>query len=245
MALSQSTSTHSTSHSQLPTVSADHLASLKQPSPAIQESAANTIPSAVADTATSRSSFNDTLIRPASNYKYRQSIPSTTSTKQNRTGIFTLAALARGKTASAIASLSEPALRPRLSSSSLYRAEQSSPTSASHNSVSLPKSADSQASTRESTHLPRGSTHTLASTSSHSRTESLSSGTARRQSLFETNPPSQVYSNTASSTPAPIPPQGNYNKMHQTSSRLLRMTTDDRPFTRVCTVGNLEKWPLR
>jgi hypothetical protein len=31
-------------------------------------------------------------------------------------------------------------------------------------------------------------------------------------------------------------PQGNHNKMHQTSSRLLRMTSDDRPFTRVSTI---------
>jgi hypothetical protein len=53
--------------------------------------------------------------------------------------------------------------------------------------------------------------------------------------LLETDPPSQAYSNTATDTPAPITfgSQGNHNKMHQTSSRLLRMTSDDRPFTRV------------
>ena len=237
MALSQSTP--STSHSQLPTISPDHLISLKQqPSSTIKESTVYTSNSpAVFDNGSSPAGSPNRL---SNNYKHRQSTLSTSSSKQNRTGLFTLAALARDKTTNAIASLSEPSIRPRPSSSSLYRSAQSSPTSAthnssaSHNSSNFSRSGDSQASPRENTDLPRNST-TSSPTSLHTRTDTISSGTIQRQSLLETNPPSQAYSNTAADTPPPIAfvPHGNYNKMHQTSSRLLRMTSDDRPFTRV------------
>lgn len=46
-------------------------------------------------------------------------------------------------------------------------------------------------------------------------------------------PPSQPYNDTDPSQPAPVHVQRLSNKMHQTSSRLLRMTDDDRPFTKV------------
>ncbi|KAI7931735.1 hypothetical protein ACKVWC_004500 [Pyricularia oryzae] len=45
-------------------------------------------------------------------------------------------------------------------------------------------------------------------------------------------PPSQPYNDTDPSQPAPVHVQRLSNKMHQTSSRLLRMTDDDRPFTK-------------
>lgn len=47
------------------------------------------------------------------------------------------------------------------------------------------------------------------------------------------DPPSQPYSETDPNRPLPIRYSGKENKMHQTSSRLLRMTDDDRPFTKV------------
>jgi hypothetical protein len=47
------------------------------------------------------------------------------------------------------------------------------------------------------------------------------------------NPPSRPYSETDASQPAPIKFARSDPKMHQTSSRLLRMTDDDRPYTRV------------
>lgn len=47
------------------------------------------------------------------------------------------------------------------------------------------------------------------------------------------DPPSQPYSETDPSQPEPTIVSRPDNKMHQTSSRLLRMTDDDRPFTRV------------
>ncbi|KAK4134282.1 RGS-domain-containing protein [Trichocladium antarcticum] len=46
------------------------------------------------------------------------------------------------------------------------------------------------------------------------------------------DPPSQPYSETDPSHPEPTHISRLDNKMHQTSSRLLRMTDDDRPFTR-------------
>lgn len=46
--------------------------------------------------------------------------------------------------------------------------------------------------------------------------------------------PSQPYSETDPNRPPPIRLPRNDNKMHQTSSRLLRMTDDDRPFSKVC-----------
>lgn len=47
------------------------------------------------------------------------------------------------------------------------------------------------------------------------------------------DPPSQPYSKTDPTRPPPIHVTRQDNKMHQTSSRLLRMTDDDRPFTKV------------
>jgi hypothetical protein len=230
MALSQPAP--STSHSHLPQISVDRLDSLQTTPPTPKDRTVVQSSPALADAPSAGPILNDISNRQINNFKHRQSSPSTSSLKQNRSALFTFAALARDKTSNAIASLSEPSIRPRPSSSSLYRSAQSSPTSPSNNSNSLPRSADSQ------TSLDNTSTHNSNSTSpsslSHTRSETPSSVTLR-QSLLETDPPSQAYSNTATDTPAPIvlPAPGNYNKMHQTSSRLLRMTSDDRPFTRV------------
>lgn len=63
--------------------------------------------------------------------------------------------------------------------------------------------------------------------------------------LVPGTPPSQPYSETDPSHPEPthvsrLDTNSNNNKMHQTSSRLLRMTDDDRPFTKVsCAFADL------
>jgi len=235
---STSTST-STSHAQLPIIPPDSLTTTLQnqnqsPSfaPCISPPVASP-PSPLPGTASPFGTIsNDTVDRP----KHRQSALSTSSSKQSRSGLFTLAALARDKTTNVIASLSEPSVRPRISSNSLYRSAQNSPSSLlSYTSNS--KSSQSADSPVNATDLPQ--TITNSSTPSRTRTEPSVSSLTSRQSLLETNPPSQAYSNTASDTPAPITfvPHGNYHKMHQTSSRLLRMTSDDRPFTRVSCGG--------
>jgi len=230
MALSQPAP--STSHSHLPQVSVDRIDSLQTTPPAPKDRTIVQSSPALVDASSAGPILNDISNRQINNFKHRQSSPSTSSLKQNRSALFTFAALARDKTSNAIASLSEPSIRTRPSSSSLYRSAQSSPTSP-NNSNTLPRSADSQTSldTTSSTH---NSNSISPSSRSHTKSETPSSVTPR-QSLLETDPPSQAYSNTATDTPAPIvlPASGNHNKMHQTSSRLLRMTSDDRPFTRV------------
>ncbi|CAG8973827.1 hypothetical protein HYALB_00005572 [Hymenoscyphus albidus] len=153
------------------------------------------------------------------NYKHRQSVLSTTSPKKNRSSLFNLAAtLARDKTNNAIASLSKPSiLGDRKSSSSLYLSAQNLSTSSlTHPSIPISDTIESLATD------PRPSPHPHPTS------------IQQQQSLLETNPPSQAYSHTSTDTPASIAfvPAANSNKMHQTSSRLLRMTSDDRPFTR-------------
>ncbi|CZR62379.1 related to developmental regulator flbA [Phialocephala subalpina] len=231
---STSTST-STDQSQLPHISDEHLTPGKRPvsvslSPSHtskdpSSSTGRSVPS-LADSSPPASPQNGSILtdRQGNNSKHRQSTLSTTSSKQNRGGLFNFAALARDKTSSAIASLSEPALRNRQSSGSLYRTAQSSPVTETHNNNnSGGRSADSTGSGRVNSNSPKTG-FTPPQPNSHARTDSL----------LETDPPSQAYQNTASDTPPPIAfaPQTNYNKMHQTSSRLLRMTSDERPFTR-------------
>lgn len=55
---------------------------------------------------------------------------------------------------------------------------------------------------------------------------------------------SQPYTETDRSQPPPVLLPKVDNKMHQTSSRLLRMTDDDRPFTKVCHFSILIRFSL-
>ncbi|TVY29521.1 Developmental regulator, partial [Lachnellula hyalina] len=196
---------------------------------AAQEATVRIVPSTGA---VSTSTFNSPPLDPSTSPNppantlrhHRQSTQSTSLLKPNRAGILNFAALAKEKTTSAIASFSEPTPRNRPSSNSLYRSAQSSPTSPPPDLVSLPRSGEvSPQETPESFSLSTIPTTPPLQT----RTDTSSASSRFRQSLLETNPPSQAYSNTATNTPAP-----HLNKMHQTSSRLLRMTTDERPFTR-------------
>ncbi|KAG0649140.1 Developmental regulator flbA [Hyphodiscus hymeniophilus] len=187
---------------------------------------------ALPDTATLESSLTNTLNRPSINHKHRQSTQSTILSRQNRTALLTLAALAKDKATNAIASFSEPSIRSRHSSSSLYRSAQSSRTSSPNNSHTLPGSANSGRATDQR----QDSSATFLSPSTASRSDPTYSASplSQRQSLLQTYPPSQAYTDTAADTPPPIAfvPRRKSKKMHQTSSRLLRMTSDDRPFTR-------------
>ena len=233
MALSQPSP--SPAHLHLPQVSVDRRDTLSHQTtaPALQDNTVVQSSPILANPPSPTRTLNDLSNRPVNNLKHHQSTLSSSSSKQNRGTIFTLAALARDKTTNAIASLSEPSIRSRPSSSSLYRTAQNSPTSPSIHSHGLSRSADSQTSTQENSGS-RNSSTILSPTNTKTGTVNSSSA---RQSLLETDPPSQAYSNTATDTPAPIqlPRSDNTNKMHQTSSRLLRMTSDDRPFTRVRT----------
>ncbi|KAH6667694.1 regulator of G protein-like protein [Halenospora varia] len=171
-----------------------------------------------ADTAVAGACSKDTLNRQGNNHKHRQSTLSISSLNQNRTRLFTLVAVVREKTTNAIANLSESSVRSQLPSTSAHRSGQSLPTSASHYSKSLPKSADAQPSSRDNT----DSSNTAVSSLSHARAETADLATSGPL-LLQTNPPSRASSNTATDPPAPIT---------FTSSRVLRMTSDGRPFTR-------------
>ncbi|KAL5348355.1 hypothetical protein ACLOAV_006837 [Pseudogymnoascus australis] len=147
----------------------------------------------------------DTLLRVRSNSKQRQSTLSTTSSRSSRTNLLTFAALARDKTTSAIANFSDPVTRAQVSRKNSHnRRTEKSPERKSDPSRSIsPPSKEAQS-------------------------------TTPRSGLQDTEPPSQSYEDTDANTPTPrkvgAPEQ---STMHQTSSRLLRMTDDDRPFTRV------------
>ncbi|KAM3526198.1 hypothetical protein MY4038_006946 [Beauveria bassiana] len=113
---------------------------------------------------------------------------------------------AKDRTQSAFASISEPILRPRHSNPGLARfTEGDSLAPLTSASISAPSPSKSPS------------------------TDSLSSG---EYTLARRNPPAQAYVDTDASLPLPIRLRRNDPKMHQTSSRLLRMTDDDRPYTR-------------
>lgn len=209
---------------------------LQQPPPqhpsALVDSPALRTPLPTGDAALAGLTIPDlTLSNPQNTYndKQPQSALPTSPPKLNRTSLF---ALARDKTSSAIAILSEPALRPRGSSGGLYQSGQS-------NSPLPPHSRNSVLLIDAPANPSAFSSATVSSAASFSQFSHSRSETATtRRLLLETNPPSQAYSNTPTDTPAPviIAPSANSSKMHQTSSRLLRMTSDDRPFTRVSIV---------
>lgn len=230
MALSRPQPTQST-HSQLPELSPPQHISSPSPNPSqpsvepkSPRSSATDVFAAAPSTSTRHSNIS----------KHYSSSPS----KQPRSGLFSLAALARDKTTSAIANFSEPSIRSQRSSSSLYLSAQSSPTTSTLtlNTAHSPTSIDSliAPSTEPLLYEPQLTIKPAHHRFSHTRSDTINS-TASRSSLLETDPPSQAYSDTAANTTPPVlqAPLGHYNKMHQTSSRLLRMTTDDRPFTRV------------
>lgn len=173
--------------------------------------------------------------RPNTLHRHHSSTIAIPTAKPSRGGLFSFAALAREKTSSAIAGLAEPSIRSRRSSGSLYRTAQSSPVGETHQyNTSGGRSGDLVGSgwvNNNNNHSPR--TGTPLQNNSHARSDTWTSSTTTL--LSETDPPSQAYCNTATDTPAPIviAPKPQFNKMHQTSSRLLRMTSDERPFTRV------------
>lgn len=128
-------------------------------------------------------------------------------------GFFASAAAAIDRT---IANISEPTIRNRPSASALSRL-----------SVVLdsPSSSENSSKIRSFTSNSSGaSTPVLASPLSE---------TKRSSQLSLKDPISKPYSQTDPNRPPPVRLPGQDNKMHQTSSRLLRMTDDDRPFTRV------------
>ncbi|KAJ4270101.1 hypothetical protein NW762_001774 [Fusarium torreyae] len=151
--------------------------------------------------------------RPPQGHRHTASSVSRLNNRSS-TSLFSLAAAAFDRTQNAIATISEPSIRPRQSSGALSRL-----------SLLTSSSPSSEPSSPDKYHRLRSSSN-----------QSLSSGAnldgkIASQALQANNPPSQPYTSTDPNHPPPIK-SSTANKMHQTSSRLLRMTDDDRPFTK-------------
>lgn len=165
---------------------------------------------------------NDHL--PAGSSSQRPAHTSTPSTgslstkSQRSSSLLNRAAAAFDRTQIAIASFSEPVIRPRQSNSALARLSLA---------PASPVTNSEPASPERNPNLRASSSQSLASSLKVDARQLAHAASAK-------DPPSQPYSETDPGHPAPIKLPAPDNKMHQTSSRLLRMTDDDRPFTRVC-----------
>ncbi|KAH7124258.1 hypothetical protein EDB81DRAFT_951762 [Dactylonectria macrodidyma] len=161
-----------------------------------------------------------TAAPPAHPHSHRHTVSVSTVNQRSSTSIFALAAAALDRTQNAIATISEPSIRYRQSNSTLSRL--------SLLPISNPSSEPS--SPVRKYRFKSASNQSLLSSSN------LDSALAS-QAPTANHPQSQPYATTDPNQPPPIKaPPATANKMHQTSSRLLRMTDDDRPFTRACTM---------
>lgn len=148
-----------------------------------------------------------------------------------------LATIAHDKTSTALANLSA---RPPPAASSL-RTSPSSGNLSDNRSTSNPQFASPRTNrilngekTSETQTNPFAA-GTDSSSSSSSRSDiahSSTGGSAPSEAEYPLYYTVQPSSRAAAFTPC-YSPQGSFNKMHQTSSRLLRMTDEERPFTRV------------
>ncbi|KAF9881845.1 developmental regulator flba [Colletotrichum karsti] len=156
-------------------------------------------------------------------YRSHQHSPSTSSLQkfQRSGGLFGFAAAAFDKTQSALAtfSSSDQSIRQRASSSALGRAS------------FTPDSASDVASLGPTDKYPRYRSPSNYSSSSNSTLNHVEGKHPSQVSLVQ-DPPSQPYTETDPNRPLPIRLPNVESKMHQTSSRLLRMTDDERPFTK-------------
>ncbi|KAF3807147.1 Developmental regulator flbA [Colletotrichum gloeosporioides] len=155
-------------------------------------------------------------------YRSHHHSPSISSLQklQRSGGLFGFAAAAFDKTQSALATFSsDQSVRQRASSSALGRAS------------FTPDSASDAASFGPTDKYPRYRSTSNYSSSSTSTLNHPEGKYPSQLSLVQ-DPPSQPYSETDPNRPLPIRLPNIESKMHQTSSRLLRMTDDDRPFTK-------------
>ncbi|CAK7228112.1 human AMSH/STAMBP protein ubiquitin specific-protease [Sporothrix curviconia] len=173
-----------------------------------------------------------------------QSVSVPGATKTLRTGsllAFATAAIDRTQTALNSAELK---IRPRQSIGRLsvgadaasavptfptYYSQDRSPTNASTSSSSTPLS--SQTDLKSSNTVPPPSTLSVASSEEVvSQSAGLSASQSDQRKLSQSY--AKPYDQADPTLPLPIRLPRTDNKMHQTSSRLLRMTEDDRPFTK-------------
>ncbi|TEA10571.1 Developmental regulator flbA [Colletotrichum sidae] len=154
-------------------------------------------------------------------YRSHHHSPSISSVQklQRSGGLLAFAAAAFDKTQSALATFSDQSVRQRASSSALGRAS------------FTPDSASETASLGPLDKYPRYRSPSNYSSSSSSTLNQFEGKYPSQVSLVQ-DLPSQPYSETDPNRPLPYRQPNIESKMHQTSSRLLRMTDDDRPFTK-------------
>jgi GTPase-activating protein SST2 len=159
---------------------------------------------------------------PRQTHQYSQSTSGLSSpNRQRSSGLLAFAASAIDKTQSAIANISDPVLRSRQSNSALAR-------------LSLvPDYSQGPLDSSNSDRSPRVRSPSSHSTSSSNALRHPAAGKYSSQTSLVKDPPAQSYADTNPNYPPPVRLPNIESKMHQTSSRLLRMTDDDRPFTRV------------
>ncbi|KUI68886.1 Developmental regulator flbA [Cytospora mali] len=137
-------------------------------------------------------------------------------------GFLAFAASAIDRTQSAIATISDPKVRHQRSLSRL---------SITGDLAAVTPSAEPSPD-RISRFRPLSTVSSSSSSNLLSYQPALKSPSSQTTFLAQESPYSQPYSATDPSQPPPILLPRIDNKMHQTSSRLLRMTDDDRPFTK-------------
>lgn len=142
---------------------------------------------------------------------------------QRSGGFFAFAVSAIDRTQSAIATISDPNIRHKRSLSRL---------SITGDVTALSRGAEPSPD-KFSRYRPASVISSSSSANVLSSTLSGSKSPSSQASPAQETPYSQPYSETDASQPPPILLPRIDNKMHQTSSRLLRMTDDDRPFTKV------------
>ena len=202
-----------TSHAASLTTFPSEQASIRPVSPSESDPhEANTAPSAV------RQQVVDPPTSPAPHAPRHGTSPSTNSIprlqQRSSSGIFSLAAAALDKTQTAFANISDPVIRPRNSLARLSLVPGSLPASEPASPVKKPV-------------FRTPSTQSLTASPAVDGKQPAAAAPAKVVPL------SQPYSETDPNRPPPVRQSPTDSKMHQTSSRLLRMTDDERPFTKV------------
>lgn len=145
------------------------------------------------------------------------------SKSQKSGGFFAFAASAIDRTQSAIATISDPSVLHKRSLSRL---------SITSDAAAYPRGAEPSPE-KPTRYRPASIVSSSSSANLLSPLPTNAKFPSSQINLAQEAPFSQPYSATDPSQPPPILLPRVDNKMHQTSSRLLRMTDDDRPFTKV------------
>ena len=171
----------------------------------------------------------------------RDSENSTNSTAghQARHNRLSIAAIAREKTNAALANLSA-GVRPKTSQASLHSSSSSSNSLFKQTSTVVPPTENTTTKQKGYFGIPPARTEPDSATSPSAGQSPGAEGSGQpaglgslsqdRRRLLERTPSPSL--RNLPSPPPESPQQAAQNKMHQTSSRLLRMTDEERPFTR-------------